>query len=94
MAKYLIISKERDYISSSRNTKDHAYKTKGKGIQVYDKNGELINSATKDENGNVTLHGRKFYDGEPREWAAEFIKDNEVGTSVPDACKIYYETQV
>lgn len=90
MTKYLIISKECDYISSSRNIKDHICKTNGKGIQVYDKDGELINSATRNENGDIFIHGKKFYDGEPRKWAEWFIKNNDIGTSVPDAREIYF----
>lgn len=85
MAKYLIITKEGDFISNSRNIKTHTLNSNGSGVMIYDKNGILINSSTKSEDGNITIHGNKFYDGEPRQWAASFIKDNVIGIIVDDA---------
>lgn len=85
MSKYLIVSKEGDFISSSRSAKKHILNTEGKNIMVYDKDGILINIAEKDVSGNVIVHGNKFYDGEPRQWVIDFVKNNKVGTMVKDA---------
>ena len=88
MAKYLIISQEGDFISSSKSAKKHMSNTNGIGIQVYDKDGVLINSATKDVSGNIIVHGNILYDGEPRKWAIDFIKNNKIGTMVKDVKSI------
>jgi hypothetical protein len=85
MSKYLIVTKECDYISSSKNAKEHTQRTKGTGVMIYDKDGILINSTTKNIEGKIITHGSKFFDGEPRKWAIDFIKNNVVGTIINDA---------
>lgn len=84
MKKYLIITKECDYISPSRNIREHAKYTEGNGVMVYDKDGILINSATKNAKGKIIIHGSKFFDGKPRQWAINFIKNNEIGAKIED----------
>lgn len=69
MAKFLIITKEKDYISTGY--KKIAKELRGK-CQVYDENGTLV-------------HPAKLYDGEDREWAKEFIATHKVGDSTSDA---------
>lgn len=89
MAKYLIVTKEKDYISSSRDVKKHMLNTNGTGLMIYDKDGILINTAKKDENGKIiTIKG--LFDGNPREWAIDFIKNNVVGAFSKDAQSEFY----
>lgn len=85
MSKYLIITRERDYISSSKNIKTHFMKTNGNGVMIYNKEGVLINSAKRTEKGKTIVYGGMFYDGEPRQWVVDFIKNNKDGTEVEDA---------
>lgn len=76
-AKYLIITRDKDYISNKKNIKELTT-TYGKGkFQIYDSNGTLI-------------HPEGIYDGEDRIWASTFIKTHKVGDEVPDAVDWYY----
>lgn len=76
-AKYLIITRDKDYISNKKNIKELTA-TYGKGkFQIYDSNGTLI-------------HPEGIYDGEDRIWASTFIKTHKVGDEVPDAADWYY----
>lgn len=93
MLKYLIITKEGDYISSSKNIRKHFLKTNGSGIMIYNKDGVLINSAHRTDAGKVIVHGGKFYDGEPRQWASNFIKNNKEGAMVEDASALSYSKE-
>lgn len=76
-AKYLVITRDKDYISNKKNIKELTA-TYGKGkFQIYDSNGTLI-------------HPEGIYDGEDRIWASTFIKTHKVGDEVPDAADWYY----
>ena len=81
--KYLIITEEKDFISNSLNAKKHLESSNGNSVMVYDKNGWFIRYA-KRING-VPVKVRACCDGEPRKWAADFIRNHNIGDSANDA---------
>jgi len=91
MAKYLIVTKEKDFVSSSKNAKNHTYATNCKGVMVYDVDGNLVDSSSTNGDGVVVREGTRFADGEPRAWTKEFLKNHKTGDSVPDATGWYFK---
>ena len=78
MAKYLIITKERDFVDTKWKQLAKTLDTIGVRCQVYDKNGTLVYPA-------------QYYDGEDREWAKWFIQNHKVGEGVANAQEYYYK---
>ncbi len=81
--KYLIITKECDFISNSLNAKKHLANSKGDSVMVYDKFGWWIRYARR-ENG-VIKSLKPYNDGTPRKWAVDFIRKHNVGDIIDDA---------
>ena len=75
MGKYLIITKEKDYVSSSYKKITNTLKSK---CMVYDTNGTLV-------------YPHKLYDGEDRIWAKAFLMTHRNGDAVADAQEWYYK---
>ena len=90
MAKYLIITKERDFISNSRDALKHLKNSTGTGCMVYDKDGWYISYAKRDYNG-VPRRAIALCDGEPRLYYAKIIKKFPVGTVWEDINDIVSE---
>ena len=77
-AKYLVITKEKDYISAGYKKAREEFGTK---CMIYDKNGTLVYPAW-------------MYDGEDRDWAKWFIETHKVGESSDDARSEYVRENV
>ena len=90
--KYLIITEAKDFISTSLNAKKHLEKSKGCAVMVYDKEGWFIRYAKRINGAPVKV--RACCDGEPRKWAADFIRNHNVGDMVDDASIINNKNQL
>ena len=86
--KYLIITKEGDFISTSLNAKKHLANSKGDAVMIYDKYGWWIRYARR-KNGIIEKRNA-YNDGIVCEWAIDFIKNHKVGDMVEDAQREYY----
>ena len=83
--KYLIITEEGDFISTSLNVKKHLANSKGNAVMCYDKYGYWIRYARRK---NGIIEKRNAYDdGISRKWAIDFIREHKVGDSIDDARK-------
>ena len=87
MNKYLIITKERDFISKSRDALKHLKNSIGCGCMVYDKDGWFISYAKKDDNG-VPRRAPAICDGEPHLYYAKIIKEYPIGIEWEDVDNI------
>ena len=83
--KYLIITKECDFISNSLNAKKHLANSNGDSVMVYDKFGWWIRYARR-KNGIIEKRNA-YNDGISRKWAIDFIREHKVGDSIDDARK-------
>ena len=90
--KYLIVTEEGDFISTSLNVKKHLANSKGNAVMCYDKYGYWIRYA-KRVNG-VIKKINPFCDGIARQWAIDFIKNHQVGDRTEDAEKEYYSNNL
>lgn len=86
--KYLIITKEKDFISKSKSAVNHLKKSNGNCVMVYDKEGKFIKYAVR-ENGKPT-DARPCADGRLRKFAVDLIKEYKVGTEFKDAEQFWY----
>ena len=90
--KYLIITKECDFVSNSLNAKKHLENSKGNAVMVYDRYGWWIRYA-KRINGRIESM-KVNDDGIARKWAIDFIKNNKVGTKTKDARREYFQYKI
>ena len=77
MAKYLIVTKDRDFIVNGYKQVVKDAKSHNNKIFVYDSHGKLVYPAW-------------IYDGANRLWAEEFIRTHKVGDSTKDAEEDYF----
>lgn len=90
MKKYLVITREKDFISNSRDALKHLKNSSGLSCMVYDKDGWWISFARRNDDG-VPKRENPFPDGEPRLYYAKIIKTFPVGTVWEDVSDIVPE---
>lgn len=91
MAKYLIVTKEGDFVSESSSAKNHLKKSQGEVVMVYDTKGYLVDSARRKSDGTLKKYGTTYSDGESRIWAKAYLKKSKVGDKTKSAIDDFYK---